>query len=183
MYTIFFLLKDGFLVSYYYSKMQKNVYNFVSRDIRNKEKLGKEQKKITFWQRLLYFIPNVILLRFSSSLFYIFFWVLHDLISLGHWIRNTPTFMEGFFTLFLISIAIWLMWVLITTAKKKLYSWWFIASLLCFLGTFGFYCIQINTARERKNAEEQRELYIQRELRCKQMWYDSCSQMHLYRNN
>ena len=143
---------------------------FSNKNLENsnwKSKINEE--KVTFWQRLLYFVPNVILLRLSFSLCYAFIWVIHDLISSGNWIKNTPIYSDGFSFLFGVSVVIWILGVLCTT-KKKLYSWTVKASIRCFILSLGLYCIRMD-AFEKDQKEQQR---ILREQECKAQWYNSC---------
>ena len=148
---------------------------FSNKSLKNSNlKSKKDEERVTFWQRLLYFIPNVILLRLSFSLCYAFIWVIHDLISSGNWIWKTPIYSDGFSFLFGVSVVIWILGVLCTT-KKKLYSWTVKASIRCFILSLGLYCIRMD-AFEKDQAKQQRILM---EQGCKAQWYSSCYERDL----
>lgn len=163
-------------------KEYSNKNSFSFKKLKNNNwKNFKYVEKITFSQRLLYFIPNVILLRISFSVCYAFIWVMHDLISRGNWIRKVPVYMSGFSFLFGVSVVIWILGVICTT-KKRLYSWTVKASILCFIFSFIVYCARVNTFEEDKKNQQlmlQRQQRMLQEQTCKEQWYTSCHERDL----
>lgn len=151
----------------------KNAFSF--KKLKNDNwKFKRHEEKIKFSQRLLYFIPNVILLRISFSLCYASIWVMHDLISRGNWIWKVPIYMSGFSFLFGVSVIIWIFGVIWTT-KKKLYSWTVKASIWCFIFSLIVYCARVNTFEENKKKQQ----LMLREQNCKEQWYSSCYERDL----
>lgn len=132
-------------------------------------------KKITFWKRCLYLIPNIVVLLLYSCILYVIIWTIHIALNPSNLFYKSLEYNNWYSILFILSVIIWLVMLFVPT-RKKMYSVskWFIVWLSIF--TFLLYLITNFTFQQELEMQRIQYQNMQREQVNKasqQRWYNN----------
>jgi len=159
------------------NKSEKKSTNKNSRKKYNEDWTNKtwgqyNQTGTDWFDRLLFLIPNIIILWFILQFIRTMIWTIDYGINPHSIMYKHPIYFRAYSILSIISVFVWIFMLSIPT-RKKIYTlsfsliWWSILILFIIYSILWYWL---------KEKQEQQQLR-QKEIECRMKWYSSCAEM------
>ena len=152
----------------------KNGYDKDGYDKNGYDKDG--HAKVKWWKRLLFLVPNIVILYCFLCVLFVFIWAFHSVLTYYSAFKS-PAYYKCFSIFFIISVIIGLI-RLFFPVKRKLYSLSWKTILFCFIGLIFIYIIINYTYNQNLQWQKYSQQRRQMEYHCKDLGYTNCSEMY-----